>query len=58
MMIFAPNIPVTNIHLNLYTFQTAHAIRNYVNPLDHVACGFTLGGMYRFIGGPKAMLGK
>lgn len=38
--------------------QTAHAIRNYVNPLDHIACGFTLGGMYRFMGGPKAMLGS
>jgi len=37
--------------------QTAHAIRNYVHPLDHVACGFALGGMYRFMGGPKAMLG-
>jgi len=37
--------------------QSAHAIRNYVNPLDHIACGFTLGGMYRLMGGPKAMLG-
>ena len=39
-------------------FQSAHTIRNYINPLDHVASGFVLGATYRLIGGPKAMLGN
>ena len=37
--------------------QSAHTIRNYINPLDHAASGFILGAAYRIIGGPKAMLG-
>ena len=38
--------------------QSAHTIRNYINPLDHAASGFILGAAYRIIGGPKAMLGN
>jgi len=36
--------------------QSAHTIRNYINPLDHAASGFVFGATYRLIGGPKAML--
>ena len=39
-------------------FQSAHTIRNYINPLDHAASGFVFGATYRLIGGPKAMLGN
>ena len=33
----------------IYTLstQTMNTVRNYVNPLDHAACGFTLGCLYR-----------
>ena len=33
----------------IYTLstQTMNTVRNYVNPLDHAACGFTLGCIYR-----------
>ena len=40
------------------TFQTAHTIRNSINPVDHMAAGFILGAVFRTMGGPKAMLGK
>ena len=39
-------------------FQSAHTIRNYINPIDHAASGFVFGATYRLIGGPKAMLGN
>ena len=46
------------IILFLMYFQSAHTIRNYINPLDHAASGFVFGATYRLIGGPKAMLGN
>ena len=36
--------------------QSAHTIRNYVNPLDHTAVGFITGATFRTMGGPRAML--
>ena len=50
---------VCTIHvlLNLFS-QTAHTIRNSINPLDHVAAGFITGAFIRTIGGPRAMLGN
>ena len=38
--------------------QTAHTIRNWVNPLDHAVSGFATGSLFRVLGGPKAMLGS
>ena len=38
--------------------QTAHTIRNWVNPLDHAVSGFATGSLLRVLGGPKAMLGS
>lgn len=37
--------------------QTAHTIRNSINPVDHMAAGFVSGAVFRTMGGPKAMLG-
>ena len=45
------------ISFSMY-FQSAHTIRNYINPIDHAASGFVFGATYRLIGGPKAMLGS
>jgi len=36
--------------------QSLMAMRNYVNPLDHMAAGMVMGAIYRFNMGPKGML--
>jgi len=37
--------------------QSMACIRNYVNPLDHMLAGATMGAIYRFNMGPKGMVG-
>ena len=37
----------TAVFIYTLSTQTMNTVRNYVNPLDHAACGFTLGCLYR-----------
>lgn len=39
------------------TTQSLDVMRNAVQPLDHSAVGFIMGAIFRFQGGPKAMIG-
>ena len=32
---------------------TANVVRNYIQPLDHAGIGFTVGALYRTMGGPR-----